>query len=127
MATAVPPNVNTNGMGSSPSSSNNMHTSPINKPPNPGNVSETKPFIPMQNFHYVVKIDELSFDSRLANKLIDFGNMPPHWPKEPDNVYGVPRLTMRMIEFCEGTQALEPMIDFLELTQSINVLRTSSF
>jgi LIM-domain binding protein len=126
ISSAVPAG-NTNGMGSSPSSSNNMQGSPTTKPSNTGNLSygsETKPYIPMQNAPYMVKIDELSFDSESVEKFIDAGHHPL---KEPENVYGVPMLTMRMLEFCEGSQALEPLIDFVSAVQTSGPLRMYSF
>jgi hypothetical protein len=128
MASAFPAG-NTNGMGSSPSG-NNMQASPTSKPSTTGNPSydpEAKPYIPTQNVPYMVKIDELSFDSESVEKFIDTGHIGNHRMIEPENVYGVPRLTMRMLEFCEGSQALEPVIDFGQAFQNTGPLSMYSF
>jgi hypothetical protein len=81
----------------------------------------------MQNAPYMVKIDELSFDSESVEKFIDAEHIGNHRLKEPETVYGVPRLTMRMLEFCEGSQALEPLIDFVPAVQTSGPLRMYSF
>lgn len=108
-----------NGIGSSPSgsSSNNMHNSPAIQPAGGGgggipNGAESNNN-PLQHLPWMVKIDELSFDSNSVSKLLDFARLQgDKIPRVPENIYGVPTITMRMIEFSEGTQAMEPMMEF---------------
>ena len=109
MSSAAP-----NGMASSPSgSSNNMNASPTNHPSGIPNGADPKPPMHLANVPYMVKIEELSFDSNAVCKLLDFAAIEmDKFPKEPENVCGVPRMTMRMIEFVEGTQAMEAVIDY---------------
>lgn len=105
-----------NGLGSSPSgSSNNMNASPTNPPSAMPNGVEQKSQMPLSGVPYMVKIDELTFDSIHVTKLFDLAFLQgTSISKEPDNVFGVPKLTMRMVEIAEGTQAMEPLMEHAE-------------
>jgi len=123
-----------NGVGFSPSnnssSNSNAQVSPTNKLSNPGgpavpNGPETKFAGPtaanqMMPMHmpmrtpYLVKIAELSFDSQSVSRLIDSTSLSGPLPSEPDNDYGIPRMTLRVIEFAEGSQALGHIMESTE-------------
>lgn len=83
--------------------------------------------MPMQNAPYMVKIDELSFDSENVESFVDAVHLGGTQISQPENVYGIPKLTMRMLEFCEGTQALERVMDFAQVIQATGPIRMSSF
>ncbi|CAG7848203.1 SubName: Full=Uncharacterized protein {ECO:0000313/EMBL:CCA75085.1} [Serendipita indica DSM 11827] len=78
---------------------------------------------------YMVKIEEMIFDSAYSSKYIDIdllrqqaygydpktarADAPPaecKIPEEPPNSHGLPSMAMRMVEFAEGMHALVPII-----------------
>lgn len=92
------------------------------------------------NLPYVVKLDELDFETRSVEKLFKASCFKIHpkgqpeyedtidgvrqikdasvnFPREPPNAHGLPQTTMRMVEFTEGTQALRPLIGFGEMNR----------
>jgi hypothetical protein len=112
----VPPKPNTAPDSNSSSSPANNTTSP-----NPSNQSmDPKLHNSAYKVPYIVKIDELSFDSEMVFKYVNVScifkrsisdpNEDIRIPEEPGNIYGIPVLTMRVIEFIEGSQALEPVM-----------------
>ncbi|PVF95750.1 hypothetical protein CPB86DRAFT_563169 [Serendipita vermifera] len=116
-AAATKPNTASPNANASPA--NNSASPNSNNPNNPN--LDPKLHSSAYKVPYIVKIDSLSFDSENVFKYVNVAcifkrpstdpNEDIRIPEEPGNIYGIPVLTMRVIEFIEGSQALEPVME----------------
>lgn len=120
-----------NNLGTSPSNNADTRRSPHSKmdvdvkPNGPSSSSSSSG----SKMPYIVKIEELCFDNEGMQKWVDVSSRPSEHelsgptsvqqpdrtqsfelPPEPPNMYGMPQLTMRMLELSEGSEALMPLM-----------------